>query len=52
VGEVRMKTDEEIMELIQKCLASGMDRLWDQLLPEERMKAFPKLILEWVESTY
>ena len=47
-----MKTPDEIMDLIQENLSDGCDNLWDALTPEERRRAFTKLIIEWLESTY
>lgn len=47
-----MKTDEEILALIKKYLDDGCNELWDSLIPEERKKAFPQLILEYVESEW
>ena len=46
-----MKTDDEILELIEKYLADGFEELWDALLPEER-GSISRLVAEYVSSTY
>jgi hypothetical protein len=47
-----MKTDEELMKLIEECLQIGCERLWDKLTPKERKKVFSELVREWIESNY
>lgn len=47
-----MKTNEEIMELIEKHFESACDNLWDDLTPEERRQAFPNMISEYIGANY
>ena len=47
-----MLSDDQILELIKEKLSSGLDDLWDVLTPDERMQAFSRLIVEYVECTY
>lgn len=47
-----MKDDNELMGLIEKYLTSGLDDLWDALIPEERKQVFVRLISEYVGATY
>ena len=47
-----MKTPDEIIAIVEEKLKDSCDELWDALEPEERRKAFPKLIAEWLECTY
>jgi len=47
-----MKDDNELMELIEKHLESGLDDLWDSLTPEERGQVFSQLITEYVGANY
>lgn len=48
-----MKDSYELMELIEKCLASGLDDLWDSLTPEERKVVFQKgLLWEYIGVNY
>ena len=51
VKDGKEKTDEELFELIRKYLDDGCGELWDRLIPEERRKVFPQLILEYLETT-
>jgi len=47
-----MRDTDELMELVEKHLESGVDALWDSLTPEERGVVFPKLISEYVEVNF
>jgi len=47
-----MKDEDELMELIEKHLESGLDDLWDSLTPEERSVVFVRLISEYVGANY
>lgn len=47
-----MKTNDEIMELVEKYFESACDNLWDALTSEERRQAFPKLISEYIGANY
>jgi len=47
-----MKDDNKLMELVEKHLSSGLEDLWDALIPEERMRVFNRFIIEYVGVTY
>lgn len=47
-----MKTNEELLELIEKYLSDGLSELWINLEPYERRKVFSNLIIEYVESNF
>ena len=52
-----MKTDEEIMDIINEELEDACNNLWDKLTPEERGRAFRSnegrmLIQEWLDVTF
>ena len=47
-----MRDSNELMELVDKHLESGLDDLWDLLTPEEREVVFSGLISEYVDANY
>jgi hypothetical protein len=49
---MKIRTDEELLALIEKRLDISCNHLWDDLEPEERKKVFTTLILEYLESTF
>ena len=50
--EPALRNDDQLIALIEKLLAKGLDELWDALTPEERRRVFPSLIVEHISSTY
>ena len=47
-----MKTDNELLELIDLHLAYSLGNLWDTLSPEERRRVFNQLINEYISVNY
>lgn len=47
-----MRTDDELFEMMEKYAKDSLNRLWDELTPEERRRVFPGLLNEWVEVTF
>lgn len=47
-----MRTDDEILTIIENYLSEPMETLFCDLPVEERKEAFLRLIYEWLESNY